>query len=242
MKEIIFKIFNPIPLKNRKMRVWVNQFFSILIAIIILFYQYLLAGKVVEFDNVSIYSNQKTNINIDEIKLRLQKHNIEFNRGVDVFLPISEKQYNFWTYYFFKGTLGLNQLVLNRIFINPNLPKTRKIEDVLLHELAHSYLKQEYGYVKALRMPTWKNEGFCEYVSESSSMEKQEGIHYLMNEQKEDSLLLTNSIERRQYEYFKYRLMFEYLIEKKKMTPKQIIETEIDIKLIESEIKLTVSS
>lgn len=223
------------------MRIWINQFFSMLIAIIILFYQYLLVDKIVEFDNVSIYSNQKTNINIDGIKLRLQKHNIEFNRGVDVFLPISEKQYNFWTYYFFKGTLGLNLLVLNRIFINPNLPETRKFEDVLLHELAHSYLKQEYGYVKALKMPTWKNEGFCESVSESSSMERQEGIQYFMNEQKEDSLLLTNSIDRRRYEYFKYRLMFEYIIEKKKMTPKQIIETDIDIKLIETEIKLTVS-
>ena len=242
MKDIFFKIFNPIPINNRKLRIWVNQIASLLLVVIALFYQYTLTDKILEFDNISIYSNQNSKITTEDISSRLQKHEINFKSNIDIFLPSTASEYDLWTYYMFKGTLGLNQHLLNRIFINPILPENRTISDIIIHELGHSYLKQEYGYLKMKQIPEWKQEGFCEYISESSTMDYKEGLSILLDTPSESELLNTNSLKEKKYKYFKYRLIFQYLIEQKKMTAKQIIESDIDIKTIENEIKQELSA
>lgn len=236
MKDIIFKTFNPIPIKDKKTRIWVNQIASLVLAVLAIFYQYTLTDKISEFNNISIYSNHNPkNVDIEDISIRLQKHEINIKSDIDIFLPSTVSEYNLWTYYMFKGTLGLNQTLLNRIFITPNIPENRTISDIIIHEIGHSYLKQEYGYLTMRKIPEWKQEGFCEYISESSTMSKEDGLAIFLNKEIENELLKSKSIKEKRYRYFKYRLIFQYLINEKNMPFKQIFENDIDISTIETE-------
>lgn len=237
MKEIIYKIFNPIPFKGRKARIWGNQIAFLLLLIIILFHQYATTKKVIELDTITIYSNTEISFDIEEVSAQLQKHKIVLRKRVDVFLPTSEKQYNAWTFSQQKGTLGTNFMRLNRIYINPNIPETRTLSQILIHELGHSYLKEKYGLRNSLKFPEWKQEGFCEYISESSTMDIEDGIAILLNTEKESRLLQTNSLEAKQYRYFKYKLFFTYLIENKNMTAEDIFEKDICTDILKAEIK-----
>ena len=63
--------------------------------------------------------------------------------------------------------------VLNRCDIANDLswndqPKfnRRPMHTVLAHESMHQIMRRKLGLLTYLRLPTWKNEGYCEYIAE----------------------------------------------------------------------------
>lgn len=231
MKETLFKIFNPIPLKNRRNRIIVNQLVSTVIALLIVMFPYMRYCKVYNNEAYSAYTNDGYTVDqriYDSIHYRLQKNNMKFTSNIDIFLPATQKEYNMCTYYIVKQSLGVNYLLLNRIIINPNIPETRNTVDIIMHEMAHSYLKQKYGFFKSYNMPKWKQEGFCEYIAQSSSMPKEEALKILNDSNLESKVQKYDDITTKRYQYYTYRAAFEYLIRIKKMSVDEIIEQEIN--------------
>jgi hypothetical protein len=55
----------------------------------------------------------------------------------------------------------------------------RPLHAVIAHECTHHLLADELGMIKYFRLPEWKNEGYCEYVSGGSSFDKDRGVKVL---------------------------------------------------------------
>ena len=56
-------------------------------------------------------------------------------------------------------------------------------------------------------MPTWKKEGFCEYVAGGSTLDYETGVR----------MWQANPTDSTGYHYFKYYLMVKYLLEYEKL-------------------------
>ncbi len=113
------------------------------------------------------------------------------------------------------------------IHSNTEIKNKRKFSGVITHELIHYMIYKKYG-IKTLFIKKWKEEGYCEYVSQESSFGFEKGIEYFVNDKEED----TDS-----FMYFQYRLYVKYLIDYKKMTFQQILDGDFDIEELENEIR-----
>ncbi|MHC5537713.1 hypothetical protein ACYOEI_05715, partial [Singulisphaera rosea] len=51
----------------------------------------------------------------------------------------------------------------------------RPLSSVIAHERVHALLLAHYGPWRYYRIPTWKNEGYCEYVAGAPSFDLDEG-------------------------------------------------------------------
>lgn len=80
----------------------------------------------------------------------------------------------------------------------------RPLHSVIAHECTHQLLRRRLGIVKALRLPTWKNEGYCEYVAGEPSFDVSKGIKLLANSQSHPSP---------SFQYLKYYLAVRQAID-----------------------------
>jgi hypothetical protein len=232
----LFSLINAIPVKRRRLIILIPLF----IALVILLYPRIFNNENKDVNVISLHSDSNMKDIKIKLKERLEKYDIKVNRKIHVFLPATESHYNMMTLYTAKGTLGLNFGLLDLVFINPNLPLTRKTLDVLVHEIGHSYLKQEFGFFYIFTTANWKQEGFCEYISESSTFPMKEGLSIFKdNELKIHEL---NKRRRLRYEYFTYRLVFEFLVDEKGMTLHQIFESDLDFELLKNEIRNNITA
>ncbi len=51
----------------------------------------------------------------------------------------------------------------------------RTLSGVIAHECTHTLLAGRFGQVRMLRTPSWKQEGYCDYVAQSTSFDRAEG-------------------------------------------------------------------
>ena len=78
-------------------------------------------------------------------------------------------------------------------------------------------------------MPTWKNEGYCEYIAQDTTIPFEEGIRLWRENPNDDT----------GYRYIKYQAMIQYLLEKEKISvddlfTKTFDENEIAAKTFEN--------
>ena len=96
-----------------------------------------------------------------------------------------------------KTDVAADRVILNREFSN-----TRSLSGVIAHETAHLFIRKRYGTVAAWLMPTWKNEGYCEYIAGDTTITLEEGIRRWRESPHND----TN------YRFIKYQLMVQHLL------------------------------
>lgn len=100
--------------------------------------------------------------------------------------------------------------------------KTRKLSNLLTHEITHSLLYANLGFKKYFNLPTWKNEGYCDVIAKSSTLTEQEEIQIICDGKYPKS-----------YSY--YRLGIEYLMEEGNLSMKEIINQNYDYaKIVEN--------
>lgn len=244
MKEKLFNLINPIPCRNRRLRIIINQVVLPLFIFSILWsYHLVLFSKVYEKDNFIIYSNKKDQtkelqLTIDSILTLLELKNIEIKKTVRIFLTSNENEYNKATFYLSKYSKGVAYPIINRIIINSNIGEFRTIKELIIHELIHIYQYQQYGIIRTNRLPTWKIEGMCDFIAESSSISETEGLHIFIDEHREQLVLNSMNIKSQEYKYYKYRMYYDYLVNQKFMTIDEIFINDINIVELEKEIRL----
>lgn len=86
--------------------------------------------------------------------------------------------------------------------------RTRELNGVLAHELTHVAIRKTIGFWRSRFLPSWKEEGYCDYIAKESSFDIAQGIA-LLKERKSD-----NSSS---FRYFKYRILVHYLMDSEKM-------------------------
>src|SRR6185503_15919560 len=94
------------------------------------------------------------------------------------------------------------------VYMNRAKHNQRSLSGVVAHEVTHLFIRQRYGTLRSMLMPTWKNEGYCEYVAGESTISLDEGLR-LWSENPADDI---------GYRYTKYHAMIKYLIENEHMS------------------------
>jgi len=89
---------------------------------------------------------------------------------------------------------------------------------VIAHEITHLFIQKRFGTTNAVLTPTWKNEGYCEYVAGDSTITLEEGIRRWRENPSDDT----------GYRYIKYHLMVKHLIENEGMSVDDLFTQSLD--------------
>jgi hypothetical protein len=207
----------------------------------ICFPQYLFAHEV-SYQKFQVYSRQPFDERIykvlDDAEARLSKSSIydrEINRRV--FLTNSHGMYLFLSNKAFRSFANsvpfINNILINKsdvaddlVFLNRPVHNKRSLSGVIAHEVAHLFIRKKVGTVRSSLMPTWKNEGYCEYIAGDSTITYQEGV----------KLWKANPTDDLNYRYFKYHMMVKYLIEREKLSIEDVFNRDFDIKDLEAKV------
>jgi hypothetical protein len=110
----------------------------------------------------------------------------------------------------------------DRVFVNRDSHNMRSLSGVIAHETTHLFIRNRYGTLNASLMPTWKNEGYCEYVAGDSTISFDEGLALWRSNPNDDS----------GYRYLKYHAMIKYLLENEHLSVDDIFTRELNEKEI----------
>jgi len=205
----------------------------------IAFPQYLFAHEV-SHKNFKVYSTQPVDEKLyqilDSAEGRLVKSPIyDGELKHKVFLTGSHAFYGFLSnkaYKSFANSIpGLDNILINKtdigedlVFLNRAERNKRSLSGVVAHEVTHLLIKKKFGYLNTVvTIPTWKNEGYCEYVAGDSTVTYEEGVQLLKENPTQDS-------------YFKYHLMVKYLLETEKLSIEELFNRDLDEKEVEAKV------
>lgn len=106
----------------------------------------------------------------------------------------------------------------DRVFIDRAFSNSRSLSGVIAHEVTHLFIQRKYGTLKSMTLPTWKKEGYCEYIAGDTTIPIEEGIRRWRDDPTDDST----------YRYIKYQLMVEHLLEKEQISVDQLFNEAFD--------------
>ena len=216
------------------------------------------APKIAEIQGISIYTADKNNKQdiihiIDTCLQQIKEKGIQHNFKETVIFCTDAKEYNRRTFFRGGGTLGKNFYFTGIIVcapadfsINRQCPRdenlhARRLSDILVHELMHSYLYEKLGLVQFKKMTifeNWKSEGFSDYIANSSSLNIEDGKRIFIENGKEQAdMEAGKDIWKYVYFYFKSRMKVDYLLSYKQMPFDDFINTKFDEQKLENEIR-----
>lgn len=94
----------------------------------------------------------------------------------------------------------------------------RTLSGVIAHEVTHLLIRRKFGYWRNLAFPTWKKEGYAEYVAGGSTLPYEIGVKR-WKESPDDPT---------GYRYFRYYMMVKYLLENERLTVDDLFDRDID--------------
>lgn len=188
----------------------------------ILYPNYLFTNKY-NFKHIKVYYNGdldtvKFNQVLKEANNKLIKSVLYNNKERKIYICNNKFIYSYLAFSNFRG-LAVNYTYRNNIIIawvDTEKSKSQSffkdysedLDKLIAHEIVHSFVKENFPY----RIDKWKNEGYSEYVAYDKKVDiKKDFSKYLQ----------TKDI------YIKYRIVFYYLIEYKKMTIEEIFKSDL---------------
>jgi len=220
--------------------------------------------KIGSIKNLTVYTDNLTYKEdimhvMDTCIMELEKKNITTKSSIKIIFCTTTEKYNQATFYLEKGTLGTTQQLLKVILLAPANYKDnilnendenrmiRKLSGAIIHEIAHIYVKEQIGFLKSLDLTfreKWKDEGFCEYIANESSMNIEDGKRIFIEngeEQKKiesiQNILSKKNILYHTYFYFKSRLKTDYLFSYKHISFDDFFSANFDEETLENEIR-----
>ena len=104
----------------------------------------------------------------------------------------------------------------------------RSLSAVLAHEMIHTLMERRYGLLTNFRVPTWKREGYADYVAGESSFDLERGKALLRAGESDPSPAFL---------YLRYRLVTEHLLDTKGVSVDEFVEQDFDVPAVESELQ-----
>ena len=119
----------------------------------------------------------------------------------------------------------INNIMINqtdvpadRVFVNREKNNSRSLSGVIAHEVTYLFIRERYGTLQTTMMPTWKNEGYCEYIAGDTTIPFEEGLRLWRDNPNDDTA----------YRYIKYQAMVQYLLEKEKISVDEFFTRSFD--------------
>lgn len=228
--------------KNKKLLSWTLSIMAIVYLIFLLFPQMLFANKF-EYKNFTVYYHSekidhKALSNVLDNSLQLLERSELFQENVKqkMFICNSYKEFAFFSLRSRKAFavnhplsqnifLTTSDFDKNRIIRNDKMYNTRILSAVIAHETTHSLLENKLGTLKYKMLPSWKNEGYCDFIANESS--------YKTINEKEAACNAEDETNSPSFTYFKYRMLTQFLFEKEGVTINEFLNKEYDLKLLE---------
>src|SRR5262245_19464313 len=231
---------NPKSRMHRAVRYSVTSVFAAYL-LIVCFPQCLFAHEVT-YKNFKVYSpeplDQRLYKVVDDAEARLARSTI-YDRGIDrrVFLTGSHGMYAFLSNKAFNSFANsvpfINNILINKsdvtddwVFLNRPERNKRSLSGVIAHEVTHLSMRDKVGTLRASLMPTWKNEGYCEYIAGDSTITLEEGAKLWKENPNDDS----------KYRYIKYHMMVKYLLETEKLSIEEVFSRDFDPGELETKV------
>jgi hypothetical protein len=176
----------------------IYKIFSIAIAGIAAAYVWLLCfpqslfAHSTSYQNYKVYSREPisaeiTNV-LDRTEARLKSspiydqtvpRRVYLTNGFGMYTLLSHKARNSFANnipYIENIIINKTDLAVDQIIMDREKNNTRSLSGVIAHEVTHNMIQRRYGTATAVMMPTWKKEGYCEYVAGDSTITLDEGI------------------------------------------------------------------
>ena len=226
-----------------------NWIFKVLILsyILLICFPHLLFANKFDYKNFSVYYHSN-DINTEELKLvldkseNLLKKSELFQKGTsqDIFICNGYSEFTFFALLSRKA-FAVNYPISQNIFIskssisqnyilrNGKENNKRTLSGVIAHETVHSLLENKLGLLKYKLLPSWKNEGYCDFIANESSFNKQKGVKEICND--------TENTDIPSFKYFKYRIITEYLFEERKIALEKFLNDDFELEEINKNLK-----
>src|SRR5262249_21942286 len=107
--------------------------------------------------------------------------------------------------------------------------RERSLSGVIAHEVTHLLVRKKVGYLKNLLLPTWKREGYAEYVAGGTLLDRETGVGRWKQRP-------SNSAG---YSYFKYYMLVKSLIDDKKLSVEDVFARDFAVHPLEQEVRGT---
>ena len=213
--------------------------------VLLLCFPQVLFAREISYRSFTVYSREPLNQNIyavlDKVESRLAASGIN-NQEVKpkIFLTNGFSLYALLSLYLGSNSFGKGYAVLptNNIFINKSdlandlvfrnvlANNERSLSGVIAHETTHLLIRKRFGYLRNLKMPTWKKEGYSEYVAGGSTLTYETGV----------KMWKANPQDGTGYQYFKYYMLVKYLMEHDKLSVDDLFNRDIDVRSLEEKV------
>jgi len=212
---------------------------------VLLVYPQVLFAHEVRYKNFTVYSRQPLDQSIytvlDKVEAELSASPInDPTVQPKIFLTNSQKLYSFLSLYIGWNSFGKGYPLLptSNVFINEAdvsrdlvfrkaaLGSQRSLSGVIAHEITHLNIRRRFGYVRNITIPSWKKEGYAEYVAGGSTLDYETGVR----------LWKANPNDGTGYQYFRYYLSVKYLLENEKLSVDDLFNRDIDNAPIEAKV------
>lgn len=205
--------------------------------LLILFPQLLFANKM-EYKSFEVYyhntiNEQKLKSVLDVSEELLEESELKSNfETQQLFLTDSYNEFTFFAL-LSKNAFAVNYPVVQNIFLtksdlsknliisNNESNNRRTLSGVIAHETIHSLLENKIGIVDFKLLPTWKVEGYADYIAKESSYSAANDIKTICK--------TTQNGASRSYKYFEYRIITEYLLLQRNIELNEFLKNEFEL-------------
>ena len=207
----------------------------------ILLFPQIIFGHQASHKNLDVYAwndlNKEDVVKVLESADRRLAKSAFYNESVKqkVFMTESHGLYKFFTIsnYSFASTIPvIENIRINKTNIekdlvlrNTEMPNQRSLSGVIAHEITHNQISRKYGLTTYLKIPTWKDEGYSEYIAGETTLSFEEGVKLWKSDNKSPHLA-----------YFKYHQMVKYLLEVEKIAVEDLFENDFNVEELETKV------
>ncbi|MCL5244466.1 hypothetical protein M4I21_01510 [Cellulophaga sp. 20_2_10] len=232
--------------KIKKIVNWIFGGISLIYILILMFPSFLFANKL-DYKNFSVHyhsnaiSTEQLKLVLDESEKLLKSSELfktEINQ--DIFICNNFNEFTFFAL-FSRKAFAINYPITQNIFLskssisdnvifrNAKENNKRTVSGVIAHETVHSLLENKLGSFKCKLLPSWKSEGYCDFIANESSFNKEKGLEDICND-KED-------IDDPSFKYFKFRMVTAYLLKERKIGIDKFLYDDFDLEEINPDLK-----
>ena len=232
--------------KTRKILIWSISGLLIIYILVNIFPQSIFNNKL-EYKCFTVYyhsgetNKQKLKLVLDK-SAELVKTSELFEKGFKqkLFLCSGYTEFTFFVPLARKA-FGVNRKLNQNVFLsksdvsenitirNGKENNKRTMSSVIAHETTHSLLQNKLGFIKNELLPTWKKEGYCEFIARESSYDKQKGLQDICNG--------NENLDSPSFKYFKYRLYVKYLFEDINLSFNEFLNGDFEIAKLNKSLK-----
>jgi hypothetical protein len=203
-------------------------------------------GHSFKYKNFNVYSMQPLDDNIQAVLDAAEKnlttseiydqtitHNIYFCNSYKIYRFFAPSvRYTFACNFPFNNNIFIaNCDVKKKLAYKEGGQFTRELNELIAHEITHTFIQKKLGYWKYRNLSTWKNEGYCEYIG-YNNRDTLKGAKEFLTSNK-------NNVNDGGTTYHKYHLAVTFLKESGKMTFDDIIASGLTFEEVLKKIEMT---